>query len=397
MKHIETTKPVRIISKIYKFVLVSIIGIMTVSTTIGEEVTKLKIPTELETNKEVRIYCQTLEEVVNEFIKLDKLKENNKADNAETIADATDALDITLKLYEVTQRIQQLEQEGYIIKDELTTNEIKAFSTMYANIISNLSNTDGKIIAYDYEDFSFAETNDEESKHLDNEDNLSAISSENSDESKLDSDKTTVNPKTYLYGLLIILVGVALAIYGLKKFGLIYAISFLIVSLSILAMFDWANVSTFSIMLALAVTLFFFTTPLTYIFSWFFGALIISTPFIIIYDLIGLSSESGIYKLTAYIAMIASVFLIYFIRKYLKAILVGVASGFYVGTGLAVIIFAKLLANDQLLDALTVPGIIVYIGMIGGLAFQYYYVVKKHPELVQVKMRTNTNPDTATY
>jgi len=380
------------LGKFKNFTLSCFLGLIFTSPSIGQESEKLKIPKELETNKEIRIYFQTLEEVVHEYIVLEKKKIENSNVNEtnknsdEGLDEAVDALDVTLKLYEVTQRIQQLTEEGQLHNIELSPQGKKAFSEMYANIIKNLSSTDGKIVSYDYDDFSNSEDDyTDETGLTKNNDENGIVQGESTEELT----KTKVNPRIYISGLLITLIGVGLSLVGLRKFGLAYALSFFLVSISILAIFDWASITMISITLALAVTMFLFTTPLTYFFSWLFGAVMIALPFSMIYDTIGIDPESSIYKLTVYISMGAAIILIYFIRKHLKAILIGAASGFYVGFGIAIIIFGKLIENNQWLDAVTAPYAIIYTGMIIGLAFQYYYVIKKHPELVEVNIKTH--------
>lgn len=186
----------------------------------------------------------------------------------------------------------------------------------------------------------------------------------------------------YFYCLLLLATGAGLAMYGLKKFGLSLTLAFAIPSICLLGMFNALGTYSIAGVLVVSILIFFLTTPLLYFNSWFFGAVLVALPFAIIYNLIGVDPSSGLYKATVYVAMAASLVLTIIFRRHLKAIVIGITSGLSVGLGLSGLFSAGLFKSGQILAALALPGAIIFIAIAGGIAFQYLYVAKKNPELI---------------
>ncbi len=186
----------------------------------------------------------------------------------------------------------------------------------------------------------------------------------------------------YIYCLLLITTGAGLAMYGLKKFGLMLALSFAIPSIMLLGMLGWIGVTSLVIVGIISALIFFLTKPLTYFNAWFFGTILICLPFAILYDAISIESDGPILKTTVYIAMLASLVVTILFRRHLKAIIIGISSGYSLGLGLAGIVSANLFMSGNIFDALALPGVIILAAIIGGILFQYLYIAKNNPELI---------------
>lgn len=170
--------------------------------------------------------------------------------------------------------------------------------------------------------------------------------------------------------------------YGLKKFGLMLALSFAIPSIMLLGMLGWIGVTSLVIVGIISALIFFLTKPLTYFNAWFFGTILICLPFAILYDAISIESDGPILKTTVYIAMLASLVVTILFRRHLKAIIIGISSGYSLGLGLAGIVSANLFMSGNIFDALALPGVIILAAIIGGILFQYLYIAKNNPELI---------------
>lgn len=103
-----------------------------------------EIPTELSDNEKVKDYFETLEQVVNEYATLiEKLSDSsNKVESSEepNVVDAlnmfNDVSSSTLKMLPLLEKMKKLEQDGEILKAEMTNDEIEAFSKTYAKIMT---------------------------------------------------------------------------------------------------------------------------------------------------------------------------------------------------------------------------------------------------------------------
>jgi hypothetical protein len=186
----------------------------------------------------------------------------------------------------------------------------------------------------------------------------------------------------YVYCFILIFTGAGLGIYGLKRFGISLALAFAIPSLAFLGMLDWISATSFAIVAVIAVLIFFFTTPLTYFNAWFFGTILIALPFAIVYDSMVGENIERLIDMTVKISMAVSIVAVFILRRHLKAIIIGISSGYSFGLGLAGIISYELFSSGKILDAVALPGVLVFAGILGGILFQYFYIAKKNPELI---------------
>lgn len=79
-------------------------------------------------------------------------------------------------------------------------------------------------------------------------------------------------------------------------------------------------------------------------------------------------------------------------RKHIKAIVVGLMSGFSLGIGLSVLLMLFLLKSTNLQDMdipslisnIQIPVITLVLFTLSGVLFQYFYILKKNPELSKI-------------
>lgn len=184
----------------------------------------------------------------------------------------------------------------------------------------------------------------------------------------LNKDIKEVKASFYLYSILLMFIGIGLAIYGLKRFKISLALSFIIPTIVLLQMLDWLSMGWFISVMTIGILIFVFSKPLTYFSAWFFITVTVLIPFFMV------SENDDFRSLITKIMIAISIVITYLLRKHIKATVIGISSGYSIGLGLASIISAKLFANGEFFNAFMVPGLIMFTGILLGLAYQYKYV-----------------------
>lgn len=192
----------------------------------------------------------------------------------------------------------------------------------------------------------------------------------------------------YVYGIISILVGGLLALKGMSNYRLFLSASVAIsqaITYLGLADFQPDLVSpTTAIIAALvggAITFVFYrwiTYVWTYVFFWY-------CTFIVSFLVIDPTTSGGLVIGSWFLLPLVITFLI---RKQIKPMLIGLLSGFSVGMGVTIILVATMISNaDMNSDFMTMvklPAIALLALTLGGVAFQYFFVLKKNPELATV-------------
>lgn len=192
----------------------------------------------------------------------------------------------------------------------------------------------------------------------------------------------------YVYGLISILVGALLALKGLSNYRLLLSASVAVSQAMYylgLADFQPDLVSpTTAIIAALvggAITFVFYrwiTYVWTYVFFWY-------CTFIVSFLVIDPTTSGGLVIGSWFLLPLVITFLI---RKQIKPMLIGLLSGFSVGAGVTIILVATMISNaDMDSDFMTMvklPAAALLALTLGGVAFQYLFVLKKNPELANV-------------
>lgn len=192
----------------------------------------------------------------------------------------------------------------------------------------------------------------------------------------------------YVYGIISILVGGLLALKGLSNYRLFLsgtvAVSQAITYLG-MAEFQPDLVSpTTAIIAALvggAFTYVFYrwiTYLWTYVFFWY-------CIFILSFLVVDPAESGGLLIGSWFLLPLVITFLI---RKHIKPMLIGLLSGFSVGMGVTIIMVAAMIsnadANSDFMTMVKLPAIALLALTLGGVAFQYLFLLKKNPELANV-------------
>ncbi len=195
----------------------------------------------------------------------------------------------------------------------------------------------------------------------------------------------------YLYCIVLIITGCLLGYFGLKKFNLSMALSFTVPVLMGLGMVGFLGLTSFLVTVFLGAVIFALAKPFSYITAYMYSAFFIAIFIAIIFGKLFTELPELILLVVRLIIFVAPIILIYMFRRHVKAIVIGISSGVSLGLGLAGIISSQVFlagqafgSVDMMMTSLFVPFMVMFAAMIGGVAFQYLYIAKKNPELIEV-------------
>jgi|TARA_B110000238_G_C16097123_1_gene426606 hypothetical protein len=175
----------------------------------------------------------------------------------------------------------------------------------------------------------------------------------------------------YLYALLLIVSGLAVAWFGQKKYGLSFALTYLVTSfVSYLMIYSEAGEYPFfsiflGITLAITLGIWFFSKAFTYLIAWELICLIILLPLIKISD-----GEPN--PILGLIAIVLPIAIVYYFRKVITKITLGFFSGFNIAFGLlSIILLEKFKSGAIFTEQPTYVLIILLLCLAGGVYFQF--------------------------
>ncbi len=174
----------------------------------------------------------------------------------------------------------------------------------------------------------------------------------------------------YLYSLLMIVCGVALAWFGQKKYGLSFATTYLASSLlgyfMLTSEMDYPYFSMFiGITAAITLGIWLFSKFFTYFIAWEIIALII-----LFFALKISGGESN--PILGLAVLILPIVIVYYFRKIITKITLGFFSGFYVAFGLlSIILIEKFKSGEIFSEQPTYMLIILITCLAGGVYFQF--------------------------
>jgi hypothetical protein len=105
---------------------------------------KTEIPAEISDNLEVKEYFETLDLVIDEYVTMvEKItitgqnaeKKGEEPSFTDAMKMATDITSSTMKMAPLLERLEQLENEAEIMKEDMTPEEVEAFSKTYAKMM----------------------------------------------------------------------------------------------------------------------------------------------------------------------------------------------------------------------------------------------------------------------
>ena len=109
-----------------------------------KEKVKTEIPAELSDNQKVKEYFETLDLVIDEYVTMIEeiaITGQNAEKNGEepSYTDAmkmmTDVTSSTMKMAPLLEKMEKLEKEAEIMKEDMTPEEVEAFSKTYAKMM----------------------------------------------------------------------------------------------------------------------------------------------------------------------------------------------------------------------------------------------------------------------
>jgi hypothetical protein len=122
----------------------------------GGDKVKTEIPAELSGNQKVKDYFETLDLVIDEYVTMvEKIVSSGqnaeKKDEEPSFADAMNMVSgiasSTLKMAPLLEKMEKLEKDAEIMKEDMTPEEVEAFSQTYAKMIKRFSEMSKKFEA----------------------------------------------------------------------------------------------------------------------------------------------------------------------------------------------------------------------------------------------------------
>ena len=175
----------------------------------------------------------------------------------------------------------------------------------------------------------------------------------------------------YLYALIMIVSGLALAWFGQKKYGLSFATTYLVTSLVSYFMLtceinSYPYLSVFlGVTLAITLGIWFFAKAFTYILAW-------EIIFILLLGFNLKVSGGGPNPILGLITLILPIVIVYFIRKIITKVTLGFFSGFNIAFGiLSIILIEKFKSGAIFSDQPTYIFIVLLVCLAGGVYFQF--------------------------
>jgi hypothetical protein len=117
----------------------------------GNNSASIDIPSDLAKNEQVVIYFETFDKVISEYVgMIEELSEASKKNQTnQNIGDAMAALssvaNSTIKMAPLLEKLNALEQEGEIMKGNLTEQEVKSFVDTYSKMLIRVQEASLKI------------------------------------------------------------------------------------------------------------------------------------------------------------------------------------------------------------------------------------------------------------
>lgn len=198
----------------------------------------------------------------------------------------------------------------------------------------------------------------------------------------------------YLYAIIAIVTGVLLALKGLKNYRLLLSLAVTLSNGSLFLSISDMQPEVLSPLTAIIIAV--ISGVLTYLFArliTYFWLYVFQMYFIIALIIIFSNPESlsggvfvGIIFLTPLIGTIL-------MRKHIKPIVIGLMSGFSSGVGVSILVILLFLLKstdlqsmdfESLISNIRLPLITLILLTMCGVLFQYFYILKKDPELSKI-------------
>lgn len=197
----------------------------------------------------------------------------------------------------------------------------------------------------------------------------------------------------YIYAILAIVTGVLLALKGLKSYRLLLSLAVTISNGSLYLSISDMQPEVLSPLTAIIIAI--VSGVLTYLFARFityFWLYVFQMYLIIALMIILVNPESLSGGLFVGIIFLGPLIGTILMRKHIKPIVIGLMSGFSSGVGLSILLTLFLLKStdlqsmdfESLISNIRIPLITLILLTLSGVLFQYFYILKKNPELSKI-------------
>jgi zinc transporter ZupT len=197
----------------------------------------------------------------------------------------------------------------------------------------------------------------------------------------------------YIYAILALATGVILALKGLKNYRLLLSLAVTVSNGSLYLSVSEFQPDALSPLTAIIIAIvsgvitYLFARWITYLWVWTFQFYLILSVMIIFISPESLGS--GLVLGLLFFGPIIGTFLM---RRQIKPIVIGLMSGFSSGIGLSVIVTLLLLEStslgnmdfESLMNNIKIPAMLLVVCTLAGVFFQYFYILKKDPELSKI-------------
>lgn len=176
------------------------------------------------------------------------------------------------------------------------------------------------------------------------------------------------------FSILSMLLGAGLLYFGLKWYGTSLALAFFIPIFMVLAQLGWLGTIPLIILLVVSGVIFLFARPLTYFVSW--G--LIASVVILLFLLVGIKPGANVFF--SVIPQLSAAVIVWFIRTHLRALNIGMAGGSSIALGINSFVFGNIKLQN-FTESIFGMGIIILLFMVGGVVFQYLYVIPRQESI----------------
>lgn len=204
----------------------------------------------------------------------------------------------------------------------------------------------------------------------------------------------------YIYAILALATGVILALIGLKNYRLLLSLAVTVSTGSLYLSVSQFQPDALSPLTAIIIALvsgvltYLFARWITYLWVWIFQFYLIIAVMIIFFSPESLKSFFSDSE-----GLFVGIFLggpsigTFLMRKQIKPIVIGLMSGFSSGIGLSVIVTLLILKSTSLenmndfvglINTIKIPAMVLVLCTLSGVLFQYFYILKKDPELSKI-------------
>jgi len=126
------------------------IALLSLSLSCSDQKNSITLPESLSQNEKVKVYFETLDEVIDQYVTMieevaETTSQNKTNDFGNAIQGFSTLASSTLKIAPLIEKMEKLNADGEILKDELSQEELSAFIETYTKLIARFQEASLKI------------------------------------------------------------------------------------------------------------------------------------------------------------------------------------------------------------------------------------------------------------